>query len=209
MDHLLKLPEEKEVKLDKKFEDSKNTFVYEKGEDFWDYMDKLNEKETKWDIFVDNLYKIKWWIKGKWERFYCRIKFGYKPHIIKTGLPPAYFYGIDHRMLYGMMSLLVEFIEKEKPFEIVEWESDPEHSNAAKEFTAIYEWWKKYPDLLKKEEAASHNWYEYHKKRKLPEFDEKEEMRLLDLSRQVEVDRYNQEQDMLTRLVKIRLFLWT
>jgi len=177
--------------------------------DFWDMMDAIDSRNSRWEKFVDGLYKIKWKILNMWERLYCRFKFGYKPHIIKTGLSPAYYYDTDHRMLYGMMNLLVEFIEKEEPFEVVNWESDPEHSNAAKEMKAIYEWWGKYPELLKREETATSEWHEYHKKRKMPDFCNEEEERLLHVSGYLEEDRCKQEQDMLMRLIKIRQFLWT
>jgi hypothetical protein len=160
-----------------------------------------------------------WWFgiyKIKYLYSYLRNRFVVKHHLIRTGLRPGW-WDTDTRMLYGMMALLVEFIEKEKPEEIVEWDSASDHAHARDEFKAIYGWWKNYPkfqneisDLLSKWHDCkfgkdySHDWI---KKLNIP--DTKEAKRLFDNLNIAEQRLEEEEQDMLMRLVKIRHFLWT
>ena len=76
--------------------------------------------------------KAYYWIRYRtWARY----------HIIDTKLPPGY-HDKDQLMIYGCFSLLVDYVEKEKCFEVIEWESDPGHSADAKEIRSLYDWWK-------------------------------------------------------------------
>jgi hypothetical protein len=156
-------------------------------------------------------YKIKNFIS------YIRLRFISRSHLIITDLQKGHWWDTDRKMLHGMMALLVNFIEKEKPEEIVEWDSDPAHVHARDEFKTIYKWWKDYPkrqeeisDLLSKwhdckfGEDYSHEWI-----RKINEPDTEEAKKLFDDLTIAEVKLDNEEQDMLIRLVKIRGFLWT
>lgn len=66
----------------------------------------------------------------------------HKFHIIKLKtLEPGY-YDIDHRMLHACFQLLVEYVEKEKPFDIIEWDADEESRHVALEIKDLYFWWK-------------------------------------------------------------------
>lgn len=47
----------------------------------------------------------------------------------------------DHIMLEACFQLLVDFIEKEKAGEVIDWQSDELHSNAWKEMQELYRWW--------------------------------------------------------------------
>lgn len=46
------------------------------------------------------------------------------------------------QMKVACFHLLCEYVEKEKPFEVVNWESDPHHQHAAAEIKDLYNWWK-------------------------------------------------------------------
>jgi hypothetical protein len=46
----------------------------------------------------------------------------------------------DYVMLQAVFQLLVDFVEKEKPDQIVDWNFDPEHKNAWKEIRSLYRW---------------------------------------------------------------------
>ena len=165
---------------------------------------------------IDDLFKEEWYdflfrfihkIKKAWETFYCKFKFGWKAHIINTRLTPSYWYDTDERMLYGMMNLLVEYVDGEEPFELIDWR---ENQSVENEIKKIYHWWKVcYPALLKDEELSTSEWYDYSKTKKQTGYSEEKEKELLGKSWKIEQQRENEEQDMLLRLVKIRKYLWT
>jgi hypothetical protein len=113
--------------------------------------------------------------------------------LIRTGLNKYKYYEIDERMLYGMMSLLVFFIEREKSLEVVDWDYSEELLNAKSEMLVIYNWWKDYPNRLKQVDKLldelwgngeeSMTWYNAFKSLK------------------------DEEDEMMTRLIKIRYLL--
>jgi hypothetical protein len=47
----------------------------------------------------------------------------------------------DHVMLHAVFQLLADFVEQEKPDQIVDWNSDPAHKQAWKEIRSLYRWW--------------------------------------------------------------------
>ena len=97
--------------------------IVERVVDFWEF--------TIWNSTTSAWYYIKNCI---WR----------KHHLIRTGLPRGQWYDTDTRMLYGMMNLLVEFIDKEKPFEHIDWDYDDFHKGIRDEFLAIRAWWDNY-----------------------------------------------------------------
>jgi len=48
----------------------------------------------------------------------------------------------DYVMLHAVFQILVDFVEQEKPDQIVDWNSDPEHRRARREIRSLYRWWK-------------------------------------------------------------------
>lgn len=48
----------------------------------------------------------------------------------------------DKILLHAIFQVLTDYVEKEYPFERINWESDPEHSFAGREIKYLYEWWK-------------------------------------------------------------------
>lgn len=123
-------------------------------------------------------------------------------------------------MLHAAFQLLVDFVEQEKPDQIVDWNSDPEHKPAWKEIRALYKWWtetrpaRKSPLDQKGLNTPPMRWkkipgsncrelVEYDKK-KYREYDKvfKKHWRLQ--NKWEEEDQRN-----LHRLVEIRGFLWT
>jgi hypothetical protein len=92
----------------------------------------INIKTRIWWAIKTKIYNVIRWIKYRTINRFNVVK-------IKS-LKPGY-YDIDLRMLHAMFDLLVEFIEKEEPFERIDWDATPEVSNAAKEIKELYEWW--------------------------------------------------------------------
>ena len=85
-------------------------------------------KESKWD-------KIYWFLYGIFARPFrnatnhLRQRFINKLYLIDTKLDRGNYYDTDTRMLYGMMSLLVQYIEIEKPLESINWTDEDHHFN--------------------------------------------------------------------------------
>jgi hypothetical protein len=148
-----------------------------------------------------------------------------KKHIIKTGLNRGTWYDTDIRLLYGMMSLLVEFVEKEKPFEVTDYDSDDGHRQAALDIAAIYDWWKNYPNREKELDKTLSEWYkssrwakamvkkttseEFHRIINDKSEDAANEKELLLKHRDMENKLEEETTEILVKLVKLRGFLWT
>jgi len=137
--------------------------------------------------------------------------------LIRTGLSKYEWWDKDGLMLYGMMNLLVDYVEKEKCFEVIVWDEDEHHKKIADEIKIIYAWWKDYPERLKAIDNQLTAWHDEFSKRtgkdwlgKLnsSEKSEKEEPESEKLHK-MEADLIREEEEMLIRLVKIRNYLWT
>ena len=63
-------------------------------------------------------------------------------NIVKIPTLKPNYWDVDSRLLHSMMALLVYFVEKEKPFERIDWDSDDEHKKIAAAIKEIYNWWK-------------------------------------------------------------------
>jgi len=136
--------------------------------------------------------------------------------LIRTGLPKTSWCDKDYLMLYGMMSLLVDYVEKEECFENLDWDCTPDHKNAANEIKEIYDWWKNYK--IREEQISSQldTWHDEFSKRSgdgIGKFNnskasDKEDIESEKLHK-MEADLFKEEDEMLIRLIKIRHYLWT
>lgn len=78
-----------------------------------------------------------YWLKCRLWRPFNQIK-------IST-LSPDY-HDIDYRMLHACFQLLVDYVEREKPFDHIDWNWTEESKFAGKEIKELYDWWKnEYP----------------------------------------------------------------
>lgn len=104
-------------------------------------------------------------------------------HIVKLPRLKKRYYDIDQRMLHANFSLLVEYVEKETPFETIKWDDDINDDDGlfiANEIWYLYNWWK----------------YIY------PTYDEYIDLKTEDLKDEI----INKN---LKRLIEIRENLWT
>ena len=126
----------------------------------------------------------------------------------------------DEILLHAAFQLLVDFVEKEDPGRIVNWNSDESHKRAWKEIRELYKWWK--------EKRPSRKGPLDDKKLKIPPMKFKK-IPGSELSQLVEPDKKKhakyyqalkkhwrlekkweeEDQRNLHRLVEIRGFLWT
>lgn len=179
--------------------------------------------------------QLVWWLRYRllkpsllwqdvWWGFLHRTFKRFNKIEIRT-LEPGY-YDLEDRLLHGSMQLLVDFVEKQKPFDHIDWESDERHSHAAKEVKALYHWWTV-------ERPARKSCVEQLGDTEVPEPFEcwskksdgglecgPKEFRLTALlypkyEAACKLDRDNEEkwaqeeEDALIRLAKIRRYLWT
>jgi hypothetical protein len=126
----------------------------------------------------------------------------------------------SHAMLLANFKILVEFIEKERPFDVIDWDSDVDHQHARSEMMELYEWWKRGREA---EADAVDAFFEEHHRHPAPgdEFplgpdgmvtwntgtwdtDENESTWF-----RMYTDLEKRDDEMLARLIKIRNFLWT
>ena len=126
----------------------------------------------------------------------------------------------DYVMMHAIFQLLVDFVEKEKPDQIVDWNSNPEHKYAWKETRSLYRWWTKKrparkspldekglkkPLMRWKKIAGSEN-------RQLVDYDKKKYAAYntaLKKHLRLEKKWFEEDQRNLHRVIEIRHFLWT
>ncbi len=125
----------------------------------------------------------------------------------------------DEILLHAAFQILVDFVEQEKPNQIVDYNYDAEHRRRWKEITSLYRWWKK--------ERPARKSPRDNKKLREPPF-EFEKIPGSDSSRMIEPDRkkyaayyralqkdfeleqkwLQEDQRNLQRLIEIRPHLW-
>jgi hypothetical protein len=126
----------------------------------------------------------------------------------------------DYVMLHAAFQLLVDFVEQEKPDQIVDWNSDSEHKHAWKEIRSLYRWWtrirparrspldekglKKPPMRWKKIPGSENRQFVEYDKSKYAACDAALKKHWLREKKWYEADQRN-----LHRLIEIRQFLWT
>ena len=126
-----------------------------------------------------------WFRDVIFEPIWYRI-FGHKFHIIRTGLKPSPWYDADTRILYGVMSSVLWFVENdmrliskedyEKEIERINGE-ETEHKESFLEtwkdqyetelkIQSIYAWWKAYPKRQEEIQKSLNEWHDYSMKLK-------------------------------------------
>ncbi len=83
-------------------------------------------------------------------------------------------------MLHACFYLLKNFIEKEKPFKCPSWKQSEDYSSAQNELIFLYGWWKKRKKIERSHDMLNNKLH----------------------------PQNIEDNEMLMRLVKIRLFLW-
>ena len=100
--------------------------------------------------------------------------------VIKMKTLQKGWYDNDEIMLHACFYLLKNFIEKEKPFRCSSWKQNEEHSSARNELIFLYKWWKKRKKIERSHDMLNNKLH----------------------------PQNIEDNEMLMRLVKIRLFLW-
>lgn len=166
-----------------------------------------------------------WYRVRRWEPLYwLRTHTVDRYHILDLRGMDGYEWGwLDrsHAIYLAAFKCLVEYVEGEEPFKLIDWDATPEHAHARDEIKDLYEWWTKGKDAERKELDEFFdlhhrdipfdeewvdigNGYREHQGDKAwdsPENKEEWSRRYFELEAK--------EQTQLERLIKIRNFLWT
>lgn len=142
----------------------------------WKYVER-NIKHARWFFCRSPLrvfHDLLWWVKHRTTRRF---------HVLHIrSLKPGWC-DTDHRLLHASFTLLEDYVEREKPFKIIEWNDSDESREFANEIHSLYLWWKRY-----KTRNERYTGFE---------------------SINQEDERYREETANLIRLMNIRHVLWT
>lgn len=131
-------------------------------------------------------------------------------------LSKGQWYDRDTILLHAAFQILADFIEQERPDEIVDWQHDELHRHAWDEITQLHRWWKEErpqrKDPLDDVERPPDDEYfltadnraVFPDREKYPEF-----YAAMDQSAALENEWHEEDQQNLHRLIDIRPFLWT
>lgn len=172
-------------------------FIYESIPDVWDDI---------WKYGIHRFFKnIKWKIL---HRYHPK----YKYHIVRTRLEPGY-YDPDTQMFEAVFGLLCDYVENNTKWEVINWESDEQHSQAWKEMNDLVYWYKEiYPnreDILDAARPEPH----ISMKKLMGNMDEHDPevgayRKYMDFRTEMEAKWKQEEEDQLIRVIKLREFLW-
>ena len=167
------------------------------------------EVQYYWGRLQDYLFYLPWY----WFRTRFLPKHRY--HILNLRKSSKnYPYGwqdTDTRMLHACFLLLMEYVEGEQPFAIVDWEDNATHSEVAKEIRDLYDWWKVRRPAAHAAIAAE--WVNNGERTKFVKLDgggftiHSPDSHKGLIRREQELDEDDNRN--LERLIKIRVFLWT
>lgn len=112
-------------------------------------------------------------------------------------------------MLHSVFQILVDFVEKEKPWDYINWESDDGHKKASDTFKEAYAYWKKKRPILVKN-------YEKTVSASVKNFDfgsmtfiTKSDRKLIALSVRQEKFIDGQDKKYMKALLDVRKYMWT
>lgn len=174
----------------------------------------------KAEYFLENLEYLWYDIRDAcfnkpWYWFKCHFFPTHRYHILdlrKSGNGYSYgWHDSDTRMLHACFLLLVEYVEKEKPFEIIDWSYNDKTKEVASEIKELYHWWTVRRPAAKKQLA-----FDWANETDRTEFISLEgggvqikspesHKTLVQREHDLDVD----DQNNLERLIKIRGYLWT
>jgi len=126
----------------------------------------------------------------------------------------------DEVLLHAAFQLLADFVEKEWPDKIIDWDFDERHKNAWAEITSLYNWWTKTRPKRRSPLDRKKLKRPPLKTRKIPGTDRRELVwsekkkyapyyEAIKENARLETEWHEEDQRNLHRLIEIRGFLWT
>jgi len=128
----------------------------------WDDWEEWREEAKKHklsyyvvDVWLDKLQNFIMWPSDRVNdvRCYCKNRWGDRLHYLPTKLKLGRFYEPDTRIMHGLFETLVDFIECEKAWMHVVFETAEER----KKFPGLYQpWWKRWKAFRCPEAGIAH-----------------------------------------------------
>lgn len=183
--------------------------------------DAKGEKLTLYErvnMYIDNTFRYSWGIKHV-RQFYYSMKCLCNRHdLIRTNLGKTGYHDKPELILHGIMNLVVEFVETERAFELVDFNNGTQWEHAGVTIMEVYEWWKDRPNREKEVGVSLDNWYNHSVANNgdgiilrinAPRPSSAQAQRYFDIHTHLE-DKLRLEDDkMLGKVIEIRAFLWT
>ncbi len=130
------------------------------------------------------------------------------------------YYDRDTILLHAAFQVLVDFIEKEQPDKIIDWNYDKTNKHAWREMQSLYKWWKAVRPQRKSPLDDKKLVHPPLKFKKIPGSDNTELVmpdkkkyaryyKTLEEDYKLEMKWHKEDQRNLHRLIEIRSFLWT
>jgi len=158
------------------------------------------EEWNEWKKRMRKEKPTRYWLSGKFLNkvqdfllfpldLWRQIKYSYniryvmRTHILDTGLKPGRYYDLDHRILDACFNEFCKYVDKRREYAQVEEELDE-----------LYNWWKE--KYLKRDNPWETITQETHGDK------------YYEIIQEIEKERWEEEQEMLIRLIKVRDKLW-
>ena len=186
----------------------KNKMVAKTMEEWAEYYREQKKKHPirYWLIerYENNWYPIQRAYIKVYDYFRYRIK---RYQNVYTGLTPCW-YDRDYLMLVACFTILKDYVEKERPDEMIDWSHNEEHQKAWDEIQSLYKWWKIDRPTRESIEENLYNSLQEYKPEKREEII-KIDREIYKQINQLEKDWEKEDNENLMRLIKIRGYLWT
>lgn len=122
------------------------------------------------------------------------------------------YHDADNIMLHAVMQILTNFIEAEKPDEVIDWDDDDGHRNAWNVISSVYNWWKQRPfrtavlDCVEIPDDYMYMDGAYLKfnDEKYPHLDV-----IFKAANEQERSWYQEDTEMMQKVVSVREYMWT
>ena len=182
--------------------------------------EKLNIYERV-SMYFDSVFRYAWGIrhiKSLYHNIRCLIV---RYDLIRTNLGRASYHHKPELMLHGVMNLVVEFVDTDRGFDLVDFgTSGSAWSKAGVDIMVVYEWWKDRPEREREITVALDNWYNHSgatgdgtflttQTVKKPTSKSIQAQRFFDIHTYLEGKLRDEDNEMLTKAITIREFLWT
>lgn len=156
----------------------------------WDEWEKKmrEERPTRYWLSDKVLNKIQdillfpWDLWGEFKYWY-KMRYVMRTHILETGLKSGVYYDLNHRILHACFNELCKYVDKCREYVLVEEELDE-----------LYSWWKE--NYLKRDNPWETITQETHGNK------------YYEIVQEIERKRWEEEQEMFIRLIKVRDKLW-
>jgi hypothetical protein len=165
----------------------------------------------------DSILRYTWGFRHV-RSFYYKLKCLCIRHdLIRTKLEKTSYHDKPELILHGLMNLVVEFVEDERGFDLVDFNNGGSWSAAGVTIMEVYGWWKDYPDRVKEVDTSLDNWYNHttHNRdilvavTKTRQGTTKQTKRYFNIHTYLEEKLRKEENEMLAKTITIREFLWT